>query len=119
MDLKTIIRTFWDRIAAGILIGAGALLLLLGWLGISGTPYVEEQIPYIISGGFSGLALIGIGATLWLSSDLRDEWHRLRALEEAVLTLLASEGVVDPTIELEAATRSNGTAPSPRQSVHK
>jgi hypothetical protein len=117
MDLKTVIRTFWDRVGAWILIGAGALLLLLGWLGVSGTPYVEEQVPYVISAGFTGLALIGIGATLWLSSDLRDEWHRLRALEEAITSLLDREAATDATSKRDAAGRSNGGVSSPRQSV--
>jgi hypothetical protein len=119
MDMKTVIRAFWDRIAAWVLIGAGALLLLLGWLGVSGTPYVEAQVPYIISAGFTGLALIGIGATLWLSADLRDEWHRLRALEEAVTSLLDREAAADATSDLVAAGRSNGRVSSPRRSVAK
>src|ERR1700738_3176234 len=99
MDMKTVVRALWDRIGAGVLVGAGGLLLLLGWLGVSGTPYPEEQIPYVISAGFTGLALIGIGATLWLSSDLRDEWHRLHALEEAVQDLLASDDAMVPSSE--------------------
>ena len=120
MDLKTVIRTFWDRIAAWVLVGAGALVLLLGWLGISGTPYVEEQIPYILSAGFAGLALIGIGATLWLSSDLRDDWHRLRALEEAVTALLEIEATTEPTTQMETAgSQSNGAAPLERRSVRE
>jgi hypothetical protein len=112
MDLKTIIRAFWDRIAAWALIGVGAVLLLVGWLGVRDTPYIEEQVPYVISAGFTGLALIGIGATLWLSADLRDEWHRLRALEEGVKSLLAAADGADPEV-----AQSNGTARSPRRSV--
>lgn len=102
MDMKLILRVFWDRVGAWLLIGLGALLLLLGWLGASGTPYVEAQIPYVISGGLAGLGLIGLGATLWLSSDLRDEWHRLRALEEAVRSLMDTDSLADPTAELPA-----------------
>lgn len=102
MDMKLVLRAFWDRVAAWLLIGVGAVLLLLGWLGASGTPYVEAQIPYVISGGLTGLALIGVGATLWLSSDLRDEWHRLRALEEAVESLAESRSRAELTVELPA-----------------
>ncbi|MHB8463522.1 MAG: hypothetical protein ACYDH6_18630 [Acidimicrobiales bacterium] len=113
MDLKTVIRAFWDRIAAWALIGVGAVVLLVGWLGVRGTPYVEEQVPYVISAGFTGLALIGIGATLWLSADLRDEWQRLRALEEGVTALLAT----DRSTDQEATAQSNGIAGPPRRSV--
>ena len=40
-----------------------------------------QQIPYIISGGIGGLFLLGLGAMLWLSADLRDEWRKLDAIE--------------------------------------
>lgn len=101
--MTAFLRTFWDRVAAWLLMGLGALCLLLGWIGVSGTPYVESQIPYVVSGGLTGLGLIGIGATLWLSSDLRDEWHRLRGLEEAVWALVEQESVTSPTTELHPA----------------
>lgn len=112
MDMKLILRVFWDRVGAWLLIGLGALLLLLGWLGASGTPYVEAQIPYVISGGLTGLGLIGLGATLWLSSDLRDEWHRLRALEEAVRSLMEADSLADPTTELPMVTAIPNGKPS-------
>jgi hypothetical protein len=106
MDLKLLLRAFWDRFAAWLLIAFGALGLLLGWLGASSTPYVEAQIPYVISGGLTGLALIGLGSTMWLSSDLRDEWHRLRSVEEAVRSLVESDSLTDCTAELPAVTSS-------------
>ena len=65
------------------------------------------------------LALIGIGATLWLSSDLRDEWHRLRALEEAVRGLSAADDAIDATSELPTVAQSNGTSASRRRSVNR
>lgn len=101
MDVKVLLRAFWDRGAAWLLIGGGALCLLLGWLGASGTPYVEAQIPYVISGGLTGLALIGLGATMWLSSDLRDEWHRLHAVEEAVISLIETDSLADSPSEVK------------------
>lgn len=77
MDKMTFIRQQWDRVGAWVAIGLGALLLLVGWFGVSGTAYTAEQLPYVISGGLGGIALIGVGATLWLSADLRDEWNEL------------------------------------------
>jgi hypothetical protein len=55
--------------------------LIVGWLGISGTAYPAEQNPYIISGGLVGVFLLGLGAMLWLSADLRDEWRKLDAID--------------------------------------
>ena len=80
MDRLKIIRTQWDRVAAWVAVGAGALALLVGWLGVSDSVIAAEQLPYIISGGLGGIALIAVGLTLWLSADIRDEWTELHAL---------------------------------------
>ena len=80
MDLLNLIRQQWDRVAAWVAIGLGALLLLLGWLGVSDTVYPAEQLPYVVSGGLGGVCLIGIGVMLWLSADLRDEWSELHEI---------------------------------------
>jgi hypothetical protein len=80
MGIVMWLRVQWDRVAAGLCIVLGALALLLGWVGTSSTPYVSEQLPYIVSGGLAGIFLLGVGAVLWLSADLRDEWRELRAL---------------------------------------
>lgn len=77
MDLLTVLRTLGDRVLAWALIAAGALALLLGYLGVRGTAYVVEQLPYIISGGLLGLFLLGLGTVLLLSADLRDQWRVL------------------------------------------
>ena len=79
-----LLRAQWDRAAALFLATAGLLALLLGWLGVSRAVYPAEQLPYIISGGLTGLVLVGMAATLWLSADLRDEWRHLDRLEDRV-----------------------------------
>jgi len=75
------VRNQWDRVGAWMCIVAGAIALLLGYLGVSGTLDTAEQIPYVVSGGMTGLFLLGLGALLWLSADLRDEWRKLDAIE--------------------------------------
>lgn len=84
MPIKTFLRQHWDRAAGWGSIALGAIVLLLGWLGVSDTVYPAEQIPYVLSGGVFGLFLCGVGATLLLSADLRDEWHKLDSIEEAI-----------------------------------
>jgi hypothetical protein len=42
----------------------GAILVLAGYWGASGTAVIAEQIPYAISGGAGGLALIVTGCAL-------------------------------------------------------
>jgi hypothetical protein len=75
-------RLQWDRVGAVSAVVAGALLIVLGWVGVSQAALTAEQLPYIISGGIGGLFLLGVGAVLWLSADLRDEWRKLDAIEE-------------------------------------
>ena len=83
MDLLTFVRNQWDRVGAWVAIAVGALLLVLGWLGVTNTPYTVEQIPYVVSGGLGGIFLLGVGAMLWISADLRDEWRKLEEIRQA------------------------------------
>lgn len=79
--LTTYIKAQWDRVGAWAFIAVGFVALFLGWLGISGTTILAAQMPYIVSGGMVGLALIGVGGMLWLSADLKDEWRKLDAIQ--------------------------------------
>ena len=87
MELKQLLGAHWDRATAVVLVLLGAVAIVLGWWGISGTGLAPEQNPYLISGGVLGIALIGIGCTVWLSADLQDEWRRLDAVEERLAQL--------------------------------
>lgn len=77
-------RGQWDRVSAWILISLGGLAVVLGWLGVRTEALTQKQIPYIISGGIGGLLLVAVGAMLWLSADLRDEWRKLDRIEHAL-----------------------------------
>jgi hypothetical protein len=87
MDLVKWIRLHWDRVAAGAEVLGGVIVVLVGWLGVSDQIYPAAQLPYLISGGVFGLLLIGVGATMWLSADLRDEWHRIGNVEDQLAEL--------------------------------
>ena len=93
MELKLLLQSQWDRVAAVCLVGVGALALFLGWLGVSDAALSAKQLPYVVSGGLVGIAFVGLGATVWLSADLRDEWRKLDRLEEAVRDLSNSAQV--------------------------
>jgi hypothetical protein len=77
MDLVGWLRLHWDRAGAWACVAAGAIALIVGWVGVSGSGYPAAQLPYIISGGVGGVFLLGLGAMLWISADLRDEWVKL------------------------------------------
>lgn len=80
MNLWLYLRTQWDRALAIAAVGLGIVFLLLGYAGTRDAVLVERQMPYLISGGIGGLFLLAIGAVLWLSADLRDDWRELREL---------------------------------------
>lgn len=103
MDLGQWLRLGWDRAGAWACVVLGAVALVLGWIGVSDKLYTAEQVPYVISAGFGGLFLLGLGGILWLSADLRDEWTQLDKIEE----LLATQAQEAPT-----ATAPAGSAQS-------
>jgi hypothetical protein len=94
MNLGNWLRLAWDRAAAVALIAAGAVALILGWVGVSGEAFPAKQLPYLISGGIAGVFVLGLGTMCWLSADMRDEWTKLDRIEEA-LNRLADTGLVD------------------------
>lgn len=74
------LRAHWDRALALGLTLVGVVMLVVGYVRISRTPYPAEQLPLLMSAGVGSLFVLGLGATLWLSADLRDEWHKLDEL---------------------------------------
>ena len=101
MKFSTWLRAEWDRVAGFGLIGLGALFVLLGYLGVRGTPFVAEQMAYIASGGIGGLFCLGFGAALLLTADLHDEWRKLDRLEAE----LRSDAMPEPESHPAGGTR--------------
>jgi len=108
MELIKWLRLQWDRVFGAAFVITGAVALLTGWSKASGTPYPAEQIPYLVSAGLGGLFLLGVGATLWHSADLRDEWRKLDRLEEKLDAALASKTVAvdEPVLEATPLRRT-------------
>jgi hypothetical protein len=52
-------------VVLGLLAVAGFVMLALGWRGGARTPYVPLQLPWLVSGGFAGLALLGMALGAW------------------------------------------------------
>jgi len=80
----------------------GFALLAWTWSRVAGTAIVALQLPYLASGGFSGLGLLVVGTLLiYLGVKRRDSWNRERRLE-ALATALRAAGARDPEVENEA-----------------
>jgi hypothetical protein len=110
MDLYRWLRNQWDRTIAIVLGLAGLLAIYLGYRGVRDGVVPAEQIPYLASGGILGLFLLGAGATLWLSADLRDEWRKLDTLADEVRAVGEKLERVDDVLEAD-----NGRVPARRR----
>jgi hypothetical protein len=73
-----------------ILVGLGFVAVLVGYLGISREALVAKQLPYLISGGIGGIALVGFGAMLVGTEDLKRSHERIDRLEALVADLHAA-----------------------------
>lgn len=103
MELFKWLRLQWDRVFGAAAVITGAVALLTGWSKVSATPYPAEQIPYVVSAGLGGLFLLGVGATLWHSADLRDEWRKLDRLEEKLDAAIAAGQTTTVVVDEPAA----------------
>ena len=92
-------RNTWQVAVGAVLMPLGLVIILVAWYGAAHTPYVQQQIPYMVSGSFIGLGLMIVGALLywahWLyrvydQADLhhqdllRQQDENMRALIDAV-----------------------------------
>jgi hypothetical protein len=86
-----------------VLLGVGALVY--GWYGAARTIYVPLQLPEFVSGGIGGLALIGVGLTLFdLQISRRQDAHE-RRLNDDLLDETADLVALAPRLEQIAKER--------------
>jgi hypothetical protein len=84
MGFGTWLRAQWDRVFGFTLVGLGAVLLVLGYVGVSESIDTPEALSYFVSGGLGSLFLLGVGATQLIRADLHDEWRKLDRVEAAL-----------------------------------
>jgi hypothetical protein len=96
------------QILGMLTIGFGIACIVFGWYGASHSPYLYQEIPYLISGGLLGLALVIAGGIL-----VRCAWS-LRQVEEARRNALAIVRSVD-RLERVLRTLEQPRADAPRQ----
>lgn len=81
----------WRQAAGAVALIAGVIAVFVAWFGVSGTLDPGKQMPYLVSGGLGGAALIAVGMTLFLSLEhaqdraaLGEVLDRLEALERRI-----------------------------------
>jgi hypothetical protein len=105
-------------IVGGVLLPLGVLVVFLGWLGTSHTVLLFEQIPYLVSGGMLGLALVVVGGfvyfTYWQTILVRESRAHNRAL---LATLDRIEGLLGQTGALPASPAAPARPGRPARSA--
>jgi hypothetical protein len=89
---------FLLKLAAGALTLTGVVAVLIGYLGVRDQDDLVLQLPYVVSGGLGGLALIGLGALALIQYQSQVHTATLAALsgeleewKEQALTELKGE----------------------------
>lgn len=87
---------------------AGGAVLTLGWMGMAELAYVDGQMPFLVSGGAAGLALVLIGSTLVVMSALFDAAERT-AQRTAELLKQAADEAVEAAAAAERAAKAEAS----------
>jgi hypothetical protein len=75
-------RRLWGQLGGQLglaCIGIGLLVIGIGWNGAAGIDFVSGQLPYLLSGGALGLALVVLGAALLVVQNQRRDRNLLEA----------------------------------------
>lgn len=62
----------------------GFLVIFFGWNGAASNNFVPAQFPYLLSGGFVGLAVVVLGSAMILVQNQRTDLARLELVLERV-----------------------------------
>jgi hypothetical protein len=93
----------------------GLILIVVGWVGTSRTVLVAGQIPYVVSGGLLGVAMVFLGGFLyfgyWLALLVRE--MRERGMQQRADTLRVAAALEEVTHSLAAVATLLETGPQP------
>lgn len=102
-------------VAGAILLPAGIIVICLGWYGIANTPYMYDQLIYIVSGGMLGLGITFVGGFLyfgaWIARVGADLNQADKRLSDTLLIL------ADSISQAASATTAPGASATPH-SIH-
>ena len=81
------IKNNWRETFGWLAIAMGALVAVLGWVGVSGKDLAPLQLPYLASGGVFGVLLTVVGVGLLVAADVRRDRDRLARIEGDLVEL--------------------------------
>ena len=96
-------------VAGAVCMGLGLVAIVLGWYGASHSAYLFQEIPYLISGGLLGVALVAGGGFLFFAAwivRLLEEQRRFSTRVEETLEH------VDRALAAVAAEAGHGAFPA-------
>jgi hypothetical protein len=96
-----------------VLAAAGAVMLFLGWYGVSGRPNLAEQMPYIASGTIPGAALVVAAAIVLMGGSTQRGTEQTSAMVADLHSLLVEEVPPDPDPVPAAEGSSPGISDGP------
>jgi hypothetical protein len=96
-DRQVFWRWVWSAVRpvlGWVFAALGGLALLLGWYGVSGQALTAKQLPYLVSGGLTGIGLLILAGVFLATEDVRQQLGRLDEVErkvDALYTLFAAD----------------------------
>jgi hypothetical protein len=102
-------------VAGAVLLPTGLVVIGLGWYGVAHTPYLYNQMSYLVSGGLLGLGITFVGGFLyfgaWLARVAADQKEASKRLADTLLVLAdaVSHSSAGTTTATPAAQRDPGS----------
>jgi hypothetical protein len=108
---------------AASLMTVGVTAILLGWYGAARSTLVEEQLPYLISGGLLGVSLSIVGAlvlfTHWLTVSVRENRAHEAARRDDHEQLIKALRSLSGALQGEEGTNGRARGAQPQRPVRR
>ena len=105
-------------VLGGIIAPLGLVIVLIGWYGAAHSPFLFQQIPYLISGLGLGLGLVFLGSFFyfahWITELVKEGRSQSAAIIEAISRF---EESIKQQAETDRLATADATATSPNGAV--
>ncbi len=77
----------WRQAIGALAIVAGLVCIVGGWIGMSGTPVLSEQLTFLFSGGFGGAGLVAVGGIMLAAFEHHSDRMVIAELDRKIVAL--------------------------------